>query len=226
MRKLYIFIISVGICFQANAQNFTFTEGNYIEKTIEIESFEDAETKIVNESDVEVTFVWELITFENPETWDYSLCDYTVCYTDGETTGTMTPVPAGSSFAFLRNSIYANAEGMATYRFVVYDQALPDDKDTVTFVVNGISTVGVEENLSNSKFKVISPNNNKELTILNNNLMHGNYEIINIAGQSVITGTIAGEDRKTVQLSTSPSGLYFVRFQNASGIIQTEKIIL
>jgi hypothetical protein len=143
------------------AQNFSFVSGNLVEEEINLEAFEIANCNILNESDESVIFVWELILFDNPEDWDFSVCDYVLCYTEGETTGTMTAVDGESEEAFIRANIYALTPGVGTYKFTVWDESIPDAKDTVTFIVTALDVTGIEEELTADNLGIIASNPNQ-----------------------------------------------------------------
>jgi len=225
MKKIYFLsLVTIALSTSALAQNFTFVDGDLIEKEISLEEFESADCNILNESDVGVTFGWEVVELDNPFGWEYSLCDYPNCYTDGEFAGTMSEVTAGSETAFLKINIYATAEGVGTYSYAVWDTAFPDDRDTVTFILTASDVSSLDE-LTTDKISVTSTNANG-FNISNSSNQSGSYEVYNISGQRVTNGTIGANQTKLVSTIGFNPGLYFIAFQRNGAMIETEKVVV
>ncbi len=209
------------------SQDFSFVEGNLVEKDIVQEDFENGESKILNSSDVSVVYEWEMITFDNPFGWDFSICDYTVCYTGGETTGTMTAVDAGTETAFLRVNVVAFSAGVGTYEFVVWDQAFPDVTDTIKFVLTAADAgdVSIGKSLTADKIGVTTTSQN-QVAINNSSSDLVNYSVLNISGQVISQGTAYPNENSIIDTSTLNSGLYLLSFQHKGKMLKTEKIII
>lgn len=225
MKKLYTLVTALTLVSHiGNAQNFSFTEGNLIEKDIILEEFETAESKILNESDESVTFEWEMITFDNPFGWEFSLCDYASCYTSGETSGTMTAVDGGSESAFFKVNVYASNAGVGTYSIVCWDQALPDDKDTITFILTASEgSSGIEEaNAANISARYM----NQTIQFDNNSAETVNYTVYSISGQALTNGVLAPHSISQLDRGDYLPGLYFIAFEKNGAIIETEKLVL
>ncbi len=226
MKTLFTFLVAAALLpYTVTAQNFSFLSGDLVEKDITIEEFENGESKILNSSDESVVFQWEMITFEQPETWEFSICDYTVCYTDGETIGTMTEVGAGSESAFIRVNVFADVAGVGTYEFVIWDQALPDDTDTVTIILTAVGSASINEALTADKLTVLAPVND-EMFIANTSSELANYTILNISGQVVSSGYVGPHENTSIYTGDFNSGLYFLSFQDRRQILKTEKIVI
>ncbi|NOQ71389.1 MAG: T9SS type A sorting domain-containing protein [Crocinitomix sp.] len=226
MKTLFTLLFAATLVpFTGVSQNFDFVSGNLVEKTITIEEFENGESKILNSSDEAVVFEWEMITFDQPATWDFSICDYTVCYTEGETTGTMTTVDGGSESAFLRVNVLADIAGVGTYEFVVWDQAMPDDTDTLTIVLTAEGSASINEALTADKLTVTAPIND-QMFISNKSGEMATYTVMNISGQVLANGFVGPHENITIQTGTYNTGLYFFSFQNRGQILKTEKIVI
>jgi hypothetical protein len=226
MKTLFTFLfVATLIPFTGIAQNFSFVSGNMIEKDIVVEEFENGESKILNSSDVDVVFEWEMITFDQPATWDFSLCDYTVCYTEGETTGTMTSVPAGSETAFMRVNVVADVAGIGTYIFVIWDAAIPSETDTLTMVLTAEGSASINESLTADKLTVAAPIND-QMFINNKSGEMATYVILNISGQVLANGFVGPHENATISTSGYNTGLYFFSFQNKGQVLKTEKIVI
>ncbi|MFT5820265.1 MAG: hypothetical protein ACI8ZM_001504 [Crocinitomix sp.] len=226
MKTLFTILFAATLVpFTSIAQDFSFVSGDLIEKTIIVEEFENGESKILNSSDEDVVFEWEMITFDQPETWDFSLCDYTVCYTEGETTGTMTSVGAGSESAFMRVNVVADIAGVGTYEFVIWDAALPDETDTLTIILTAEGSASINESLTADKLTVTAPIND-QMFVTNNSGELATYVVVNISGQVLANGFVGPHDNISIQTGDYNTGLYFLSFQNKGQILKTEKIVI
>ncbi len=121
------------------SQNFTFVSGNLVEKDLIIGEYNTAESKILNESDEAVTFAWEVVDLDYPFDWEYLICDYPNCFDAFVMTATMNELSAGNETAFLQVSVTSLLEGIGTFSYAVWDEAFPEERDTLTFVLKAIS---------------------------------------------------------------------------------------
>lgn len=226
MKRLYLFSLLLTISgLTANAQNFTFTAGDYIEEEAIPGEYTSATSNIENHSDNVVVFKWEMITFENPIGWEFSIHDYTSLYADGQTFGTMTSVIGGSDTAYLQVKVLAETPGTGTYRFVVWDQLLPDDTDTITFVFNSAGTTTTEE-LSASAISATAPHGANCINIRNNSGEIASYSLYTISGQRIATGNALPQETASIETFSFHNGLYFVAFYHKGELIETEKVVI
>jgi len=226
MKTLFTFLFAATLIpFSGISQNFSFVSGDLVEKEITLNEFENGESKILNSSDESVVFEWEMITFDQPETWDFSICDYTVCYTEGETAGTMIAVDPGSESAFIRVNAFADVAGVGTYEFVIWDQAFPDDTDTLTIILTALDNASINEALTSDKLTVTSPVND-QMFVSNKSGEMATFAVLNLSGQVISNGYVGPHENITIQTSDLNSGLYFLSFQDRGQVIKTEKIII
>ena len=207
------------------SQNFSFSEGDLVEKDILMEEYESASSNIINSSADSVIFQWELILLDNPEGWEYSICDYTLCYTGGELEGTMTRVEGGSTLAFLKANVYANSVGTGTYRFVVWDEAIPDATDTVTFVLTVQEGAGLINDLTRDNISATTTDQN-QIRINNTANVAANFSILNISGQMVKNGIAYSNGVTVVDTDNLHTGIYFISYSDKGGVIKTDKLII
>jgi hypothetical protein len=207
-------------------QNFSFVSGDLIEKTIALNAFETGQSNILNESESSVVFDWEMITFEQPETWVFSICDYFICYTAGETNGTMSEVDAGSAYAFLGVNVEADVIGIGTYQFVVWDQALPDHKDTLTIILTADGSAGLSETHTTDQLTASSVVYSDRLLISNRSDEIATYTLFNCAGQIILSGNIGPDAQISIATQTFNHGLYLVRFENRRRLMKTIRVLI
>ena len=227
MKTLFTLLFAATIApFAGIAQDFSFVSGDLIEKDITLDEFENGESKILNASEESVVFEWEMITFDQPGSWEFSICDYTVCYTEGETTGTMTAVDAGSESAFMRVNVQADVGGVGTYQFVIWDQAIPGETDTLTIILTADGgNASIDESLTADKLSVTAPIND-QMKITNKSSELATYTLMNLSGQTIANGFVGPHENVMFQTSDLNSGLYLFSFQSKGQTLKTKKIVI
>lgn len=114
---------------------------------------EDNQTLLIQQKNVSndtLYFQWELVSESIPAKWEASVCDNSFCYTSIVASGTMTPVaPGDEGKLLLRFTPHVN-QGMAIVRYAVWENANPNHRDTLTYILNAATTsdVDIEGNLS------------------------------------------------------------------------------
>jgi hypothetical protein len=223
MKKLGWFVGTCLYSIVGNAQNFEFVAGDTLIRTFYVNDYTTAHSAILNHSDSSVTFQWELITFDHPIGWEFSLCDYPLCYTLGETTGTMDPANAHSSQAFLSINIEAITEDTGFYQIKVWDQLYPDLTDTLT--VQMICVPSFAELTNNLEIEL--PKISKilgDLHIENSGDYAFNFVIYATDGKVVLEQEILGKSNVVIPISNLEKAVYFVQFTNDSNIYPGQKI--
>jgi hypothetical protein len=201
-----------------NAQNFEFVAGDTLVRTFYINDYTTAHTAITNHADETVIFQWELITFDHPAGWEFSLCDYPLCYTLGETTGTMDPANAHSSQAFLSINVEAITEDTGFYQIKVWDQLLPELTDTLTIqmiAAPAFAQTIVTADIIQPFLRVIG----SELLIYNPLTENLNCSIYGLNGVICKEFILNSTTWQNISLSQFPKGIYFVEFKNGQEIL-------
>lgn len=201
-----------------NAQNFEFVAGDTLVRTFYINDYTTAHTAITNHADETVIFQWELITFDHPVGWEFSLCDYPLCYTLGETTGTMNPAGPLSNHAFLSINVEAISVDTGFYQIKVWDQLLPELTDTLT--IQMIAAPAYAQTIETAD--IIQP----FLRIIGNELLIYNPLTENLSCSIYgLNGVICNEFMlgasawQNISLSQFPKGIYFVELKNGHEIL-------
>jgi hypothetical protein len=201
-----------------NAQNFEFVAGDTLVRTFYLNDYTTAHTAITNHADEAVIFQWELITFDHPLGWEFSLCDYPLCYTLGETTGTMNPAGPHSNHAFLSINVEAISVDTGFYQIKVWDQLLPELTDTLTVqmisepsyakIIEGEETIQPLVRIIGSELLIYNPlTENFNCTIYGLNGVICNEFILNSTSW------------QNISLSQFSKGIYFVEFKNYNEIL-------
>lgn len=197
-------------------QNFEFVAGDTLERTFEINDYSIAHTKIKNWSAASVIFNWEIITFNHPAGWEFSLCDLPFCYTSGETTGSMLPASPLSEEAFLTVNIEALYPDTGFYQLAVWDDEIPEDRDTLTAIM--IATPAYSAVIENLDLKApVSVYFNpltKQISLKNTTEQTFTGTLYNLAGKSVLELDLSAFEKNDLPVSGYAKGLYILRFSN------------
>lgn len=212
--KIFGWIIgTIGCSTLGLAQNFEFTAGDTLVRTFYLNDYTTAHTTITNHSDEDVVFEWELITNDHPEGWEFSLCDYPLCYTLGETIGTMNPAGPHSNHAFLSINVEAVSVDTGFYQIVVWDQLLPELTDTLTVQMISIPSYASQLELSETSQPIIQLNGS-DLLIYNplNESLH--VQICGLNGSIYLEFEVVANNVTHVSISHLSKGIYLASFQN------------
>jgi hypothetical protein len=213
-RLILTFLIALSAQFTV-AQNFVFTNGDSLTKVFEINDYSWAHTKIENSSTETVVFQWEIITYEHPVDWGFSLCDLPYCYTMGEMSGTMYPASAESIDAFLTLNIDAPSVDTGYYQIKVWDELLPENPDTLTITM--ISTPAfstIEEDILKQVPSFWYDNEMEFLTFSNPSDQRIQFEIYNLFGQLILSYLIEPISEKNIFINDWKSGNYILYYGN------------
>ena len=215
--KKYSFVVLILLFSKIGiGQNFYFSNGDSLSATFEINDYSWVHTKIKNESDSSVIFQWELITFIQPESWEFGICDFIYCYTLGETTGIMEPVEANSEQGFLTINVEADIADTGFYQIAVWDIAYPEAKDTLSATL--IATPSYSS-LSKIPATKISPtiyydSQSVNLSIKNPTESNVCLTIYNTLGELILDAIIIEAfSEKRVDLSSLNTANYIAKIQ-------------
>ena len=105
----------------------------------------------------------------------------------------------------------------------VYNQADPDQSDTVTFNFNHVSTASIAENAISFS---VYPNPVSEMLYIRNTGGDVNYVLTSIAGEKIKEGLALASENTAVGVTGITSGIYFLAVTNQLGDRVTHKIVV
>ncbi len=207
------------------AQNFVFASGDSLIKVFETDTYSWAHTKIQNLSEEPVVFKWEIITYDHPVEWEFSICDLPYCYTMGEMNGTMHPATAESEDAFLTLNIDAPNVDTGHYQIKVWDELIPESPDTLNITMIATPAFSAIEKPHQNARPSLLYNSEKQIAILKNPLnVPVSYEVYNLFGQLVHSSLIEPESEISISLNSYESGNYIVQYGNHEHSFYKEQI--
>lgn len=158
-----------------------------------------------NNSDSGLVLKWQLLqtNIENTD-WQVALCDYNQCYVGVPDSGSMRALDISQN-GFLKPNVVMSSPGEAYYTFAVYDEANPNQKDTVTFNYKASYPQSVSE--YNSKKLIIYPQPSSDLLYIKNHTSGAiKFMVFNLQGQLMKNGKLEGH----IDISTLPRGKYIL----------------
>lgn len=226
MRKLYtIFFLCLITVFSLQAQHFLFTPTDTYEGYQSVDVYMNHIVYMENLTGDELILSWETITFDIPWEWSVTTCDYGGCFTGIPAGNTMLPI-SDTLKGFLK--ITVNPDGYAgtgTALFKVWDFKYPEQCDTVSFTMHAGTFTGVGDNLSAKQIQAY-PNPASDWITVENINSQSSVKLINHLGQIVLEQEIKSSDNIRLDIKKFTPGIYFLISENASGILQKEKIII
>ncbi len=209
MKKIYsLLIAAITVSSAGYAQNYNITPTTVVNQTIEVGGYYSDYIYMEhdNSSANQITLQWELLSSNAPGDWDYSVCDYTNCYTGQITTGTMTPIGQGQS-GFIAMNLMAGSVAQVDFIFSVWKMSDPGAKDTIEFHYNavlGIEDVNALQNMS------IYPNPAIELLNLANLVPGTRISVLDALGNKV-KEFISDNTSMTINVDNLRMGVYFIK---------------
>ncbi len=239
MKKITLLFVAVSAAFTVSAQNFTIEEkgkgpSKLIADSIMANNYHDYQFEMIpaNSNDT-LQLDWEVFYDDFPSTWDYSFCDYSTCYTPYNS-GFMQMWDAfGSNKGFVKLTVSSDVDGVGTIKIAVQERGKPNTADTATYIITSYSwPASVNENKISGKLVKAYPNPAKNVLnlSLNKKLVQNQVstqvqvEVFNIVGNKVKNIQVTGSGQQ-VDVSKLSSGVYFLRYRNLEGKLESQKFI-
>ena len=206
------------------AQDYTIDPNDSLSKAIIVSAYESGQINMPHDNSTadSIELNWEMISNTTPAGWDFSVCDYTSCYTGVISSGTMVKFGQNQT-GFIRINVIATDGGSSVSRFKVWKTSAPNDIDTLTFIFN--ATLGVNDiELGERVVLFPNPSNGTELTV-NNILSNSTVSFTNALGQIIVSESNISNTftLKDVQLQ---KGVYFMRLERDGKQYSSRKVII
>ena len=238
MKKHYYKTLLLSSCIalvqMVSAADFSFSPARTY--TVESGCLAASMTKVSinNTSGSSANFSWNLITNTIPDAtcWTISLCDNQGCYSVIPATSTLAPLTYTINpnvFTFDVNSNGNTGSGLV--QLEVVDVNDPNNKDTITFHVNGCSSGNICPTLvpyfSIENVLSVYPNPAKEFINIKVNdaglALDNPVGVYNILGEKIMNLHLNRSENNRINLNGLTTGLYFVRYENNKGQSVTKK---
>jgi hypothetical protein len=226
MRKIFLIAFSILYISQINAQtSFTWSPNDTIIQDVDPNNYTEMLIEQVNMTNDTIQLEVEVVYNDVPSTWDGMICIH------GQCLGSIQPV----GFIGLMDPIYDSINGytkLTVYpaggtesmmlRIRVYDVNNPTDGDTCTWIVNSVSTTGInDEELNNLS---VFPNPSNDIINISAESKFNILKAFDISGKEVLNTYFSSTTEKLIDVSQLKSGIYFVNTYFNGEIIGTQKI--
>ena len=185
----------------------------YADSTISIFQIE-----LVNETTDSLNLTWKLIEEEVTEGWDYNLCDLGECYVGVPNSAEMQAFTSGEA-GFLKMLVNPlSIEGYGFWHFWVYPTGDEDNFINLYFSINAFGTDGV---LGVDRETLVYPNPASNQIFISTNDLES-VQLFSLNGSLI---SELNPQSGVFDISACQPGIYFLVFQNTSGIT-TRKLVI
>lgn len=226
MRNLILCAVMVSVSVSLSAQDYIISPSNDVWADIGQGSYEVLEIDMFhdNSSADSIQIHWEMLERQAPspaEGWDYSYCDYNVCYLANVTSGTMKKI-GPDQHAYFKVTLQAGSEGWGFFKLRIFKTGDEANADTLTYTFH--SLLGLEDLNSGESVNLYpNPSDGESLT-LSNVLPSSTVSIYNSFGQLVLSES--AEETLIIDKANLNSGVYFIRLQRGGETYATKKLIV
>lgn len=229
MNRTKYIAIAVAAIFAATAvsfaQRYSIVPNDTIRITGLMEDLQTLSIQQVNISTDTIILKWKKISESVPSKWEASICDNSFCNTSLVDSGTMTPV-FPNEYGLLLLHITPHVEfGTSIVRYEVWDNAKPSKRDTLTYILTAVETLGIVEAENTNSFS-ISPNPaNGNFSVNKGNQCGSAFSIADITGKIFLIGVF---EENTISISTEnyPNGVYIISIFDKKNRQSTKKFIV
>lgn len=228
MKKIFLITFSIICISQISAQtSFTWNPNDTIIQDVDPNNYTEMLIEQVNLTNDTIQLEVEVVYNDAPATWDGMICLY------GQCLGSIQPV----GFVGLMDPIYDSINGytkLTVYpaggtesmmlRIRVYDVNNPTDGDTCTWIVNSVSTTGINDEKLNSL--TVFPNPSNDIITVGADSKFNVLKAFDINGREVMNTYFTLTTEKSIDVSQLQSGVYFVNTYFDGEVIGTQKITI
>jgi hypothetical protein len=171
---------------------------------------------------------WRRITNDLTEGWTTAVCDFELCYSSATSLAPTNITLASEESGEVKVNFYPEGIGGEGYVELIY-YSISDSASYNTlgvFTADLLSTGFSSPSLDNSFDVYPNPAINTIHAVASYSADIKKLEIVNIVGRSVYTTNWSGGSGKlTLDITSLPEGIYFVRFINADNqVVNTQKV--
>ncbi len=180
-----------------------------------------AHTKIRNTSSEPDTFVWTRIVETLPTTnWTSAVCDIILCH--GVTTSTAEFIMPPNIVKELSFHFYPKVDKGVGHMVVRFAKKSNPTIYTDVYINCQAYGLGVHS-IYNSTLKIFPNPAVNSITVSNDKIKEGTYEIFNLLGETVLADSFIGSQE--INVSTLSKGIYFITVKGANSTA-TNKLVI
>lgn len=227
MKTIYSIALFVLFSFSSVSQDYSISPSTDVWADIQPGGYEILNIDFIHDNSTtdSLELQWELIEKNVPtpaQGWDYSYCDYNVCYLANATGGTMKKFGPNEN-GYLKITLLAADEGWAFFKFRVFKTGDEANADTLTYTYH--SLLGLSDIDLGQKVNIYpNPVTSNKINI-QNVLPESTITIVNSVGQTVAT-SVSNDVNVVFESISIDEGIYFIHLSRKNNIYATRKILV
>lgn len=160
-------------------------------------------------------FVWRKFSVSMPNEWTATICDNTTCYQSLIDSSTTLPVLPGDDGLMLVHCYPNTNAGTGIIRYTIYEIHSPQQVDTLTWIINAVSTAGINEFTSASQAYTIVGNH---FQLTESKSKFTNLTLLDLNGKEVFSSSIPTS--LCVEMPSFPANFYYLILSGNKTIIR------
>lgn len=169
----------------------------------------------VHPSNDTLQFVWKKFSISMPNDWTATICDNTTCYQSLIDSSTTLPVLPGDDGLMLVHCYPNTNVGTGIIRYTIYEIHSPQQIDTLTWIINAVSTAGISESVSASQVYTIIGNH---FQLIDSKSKYTNLTLLDLNGKEVFSSGIPTSS--CVETPSLPANFYYIILSGNNSIIR------
>lgn len=210
--KKYLLTLAASVFMVSVAMSQTFSlEAKNVMVTGNVDDYLIYNVDVYNNTNEELTIFWKTLDNSLNSSWDYTICDNAICYIGVPDSASFNPIEPNDK-GFMKLSVgFEDVPGDGSVTFVLYNEADPQESDTLTFNVSATSTGIAENRFSQLK---IYPNPAVDYIAIPADMKMLNAAIYNVTGQIISNVSI---EKSAVNVSGLTKGMYILKITTSEG---------
>lgn len=230
-RLSFIGILTICLTYNARAQNYF--NGTTYTINLGCNALDYEGIEFINDKTYPLVLHWTKLLEDTVPGSSFDMCANTACYNTVPDTGSNYdyPVKPGKIGFFKMHYWTGDSSGTSTLKLYLYEDSLPNNGDTLTYILNiSCFSVGIEKENNKDLLNIYPlPADN----YINLNLNHQSNEnlylvnIFNALGQKVLSERIENVNLNRLDVSNLSNGVYLLEVKNINKkSLTTKKIII
>jgi len=216
MRLLIFFtLFSISL----HAQNLSYSPAQTLEKTVSLQYYDTEYIFIDNVSDYFIPLSFELVSKNIPEAWSVSGCTNMICYVNIPDDGSLGTCAPGEQVYLSINLSVNETAGDGELVYVVFDEELPQNKDTLRFVYHAEDN----GNTAPQPWAHISFAQQILTVFLVNETTETTLQVFDVNGNCMVETVL--KDITSYSMTSFPQGVYVVVVRDENGKKLVQKIV-
>jgi hypothetical protein len=218
MRFLLIWIFVK--CAFVEAQTLSYSPGLVIEKTVSLNYYNTEYIFITNNGGQPVELSFELLSEDLPAAWSATGCTNLICYTKIPDDGQLGVIAPGNEAYVSINLSVNETAGDGELKFVVFAEATPEIRDTISFIYHAENDTLAQEPQPWAKINFAQ---NVVTVFLLNESIETTLTLFDLRGNEVAQTKL--EKITALSVANLQAGIYIAVVRSSTGKMLSQKIV-